>query len=99
MKLNRRTFMAGTAATGLIGLGSTPSWSQDKVVKIGMPMDFTRVYTFVTSEYAQGHRDYLTLINDRGGAGGYKKVAHNTHHRHENPRASEGYEREKRGGA
>src|SRR6185295_4441627 len=75
MKLNRRTFMAGTAATGLIGLGSTPSWAQDKVVKIGMPMDFTRVYTFVTSEYAQGHRDYLTLINDRGGAGGYKILA------------------------
>jgi branched-chain amino acid transport system substrate-binding protein len=99
MKLNRRTFMAGTAATGLIGLGSTPSWSQDKVVKIGMPMDFTRVYTFVTSEYAQGHRDYLTLINDRGGAGGYKIVADITDHGNDIPRAIEAYERMKREGA
>ena len=95
MKLNRRTFMAGTAATTLAGLGG-PAFAQDKVVKIGMPMDFTRVYTFVTSEYAQGHRDYLTLVNDAGGAGGYKIVADITDHGNDIPRAIEAYERMKR---
>lgn len=98
MSLNRRTFMAGTAATTLIGLGG-PSWAQDKVVRIGMPMDFTRVYTFVTAEYAQGHRDYLTLVNDRGGVNGYKIVADITDHGNDIPRAIEAYERMKREGA
>src|SRR3954453_4133848 len=99
MKLNRRTFMAGTAATGLIGLGSTPSWAQDKIEKIGFPRDFTRVYTFVTSEFAQGHRDYPTLLNDAGGAAGYKIVADITDHGNDIPRAIEAYERMKREGA
>ena len=98
MKLDRRTFLAGTAATGLFGLGR-PAFAQEKVVKLGMPMDFTRVYTFVTAEYAQGHRDYLTLINDRGGVGGYKIVADITDHANDVPRAIEAYERMKREGA
>ena len=88
MKLDRRNFMAGTAATTLAGF-NTPVFAQDKIVKIGMPMDFTRVYTFVTAEYAQGHRDYLTLINDAGGAGGYKIVADITDHGNDIPRAIE----------
>ena len=99
MKLDRRTFLAGTAAaTGVTGFGR-PLFAQEKVVKIGMPMDFTRVYTFVTSEYAQGHRDYLTLINDRGGVNGHKIVADITDHANDIPRAIEAYERMKREGA
>jgi branched-chain amino acid transport system substrate-binding protein len=98
MRLDRRTFMAGTAATTLAGF-SSPVFAEDKIVKIGMPMDFTRVYTFVTAEYAQGHRDYLTLINDAGGAGGYKILADITDHGNDIPRAIEAYERMKREGA
>jgi branched-chain amino acid transport system substrate-binding protein len=98
MKLDRRTFLASTAATTLAGF-NTPVFAQDKVVKIGMPMDFTRVYTFVTAEYAQGHRDYLTLLNDSGGAAGYKIVADITDHGNDIPRAIEAYERMKREGA
>ena len=99
MKLNRRTFMAGHRGHDAVRASARPSWAQDKVVKIGMPMDFTRVYTFVTSEYAQGHRDYLTLINDRGGVSGYKIVADITDHGNDIPRAIEAYERMKREGA
>lgn len=98
MKLDRRDFLAGTAATALAGV-SAPAFAQDKVVKIGMPMDFTKVYTFVTAEYAQGHRDYLTLVNDSGGAGGYKILADITDHGNDIPRAIEAYERMKREGA
>ncbi len=97
MKLDRRTFLAGTAAAGVAGLGR-PAFAQEKVVKLGMPMDFTRVYTFVTAEYAQGHRDYLTLINDRGGVSGYKILADITDHANDVPRAIEAYERMKREG-
>ncbi|HMK78855.1 MAG TPA: ABC transporter substrate-binding protein [Xanthobacteraceae bacterium] len=99
MKLDRRDFLAGTAAMTLSAAGTAPAFAQDKVVKIGMPMDFTRVYTFVTAEYAQGHRDYLTLINDSGGAGGYKILADITDHGNDIPRAIEAYERMKREGA
>ncbi|MDQ8727473.1 ABC transporter substrate-binding protein [Bradyrhizobium sp. LHD-71] len=98
MNVDRRTFIASTAATMLTGTTVT-TWAQDRIVKIGMPMDFTRVYTFVTAEYAQGHRDYLTLINDRGGAGGYKILADITDHGNDIPRAIEAYERMKREGA
>ena len=98
MKLNRRDFVAGTAATTVLGLGGR-SLAQEKVIKIGMPMDFTRVYTFVTAEYSQGHRDYLTLINDRGGVNAYKIVADITDHGNDLPRAIEAYERFKREGA
>lgn len=98
MRLDRRTFMAGTAAAGLVGFGK-PALAQEKVVKIGMPMDFTRVYTFVTAEYSQGHRDYLTLVNERGGVNGHKIVADITDHANDIPRAIEAYERMKREGA
>jgi branched-chain amino acid transport system substrate-binding protein len=99
MKLNRRTFVAGTAAAATFAGFGTPLRAQEKVIKIGMPMDFTRVYTFVTSEYAQGHRDYLTLVNDRGGVNGHKIVADITDHANDVPRAIEAYERMKREGA
>ena len=74
MKLTRRTFVAGTAATALIGM--RPAFAADeKIVRFGMPQDFTKIYTFVTAEYSQGQRDYFSLINARGGVGGYKIVA------------------------
>ena len=42
MKLNRRTFVAGTAATALIGL--RPAFAADeKIVRFGMPQDFTKI--------------------------------------------------------
>ena len=73
MKLTRRSFVASTAATALIGL--RPALAADeKVVRFGMPQDFTKIYTFVTAEYSQGQRDYFSLINGRGGVGGYKIV-------------------------
>ena len=65
MKLDRRAFLAGTAATvampGTIDFAS----AQEKVIRFAMPQDFTRVYTFVTAEYSQGQRDYITLVNER----------------------------------
>src|SRR6266849_9533377 len=64
MKLDRRAFLAGTAATvampGMIDFAS----AQEKVIRFAMPQDFTRVYTFVTAEYSQGQRDYITLVNE-----------------------------------
>jgi ABC-type branched-subunit amino acid transport system substrate-binding protein len=97
MKLTRRSFVASTAATALIGL--RPALAADeKVIRFGMPQDFTKIYTFVTAEYSQGQRDYFSLINGRGGVGGYKIVADVSDHANDLPRAIEAYERLKREG-
>ena len=96
MKLDRRTFLAGTAATlampGTIDFAS----AQEKVIRFAMPQDFTRVYTFVTAEYSQGQRDYITLVNERGGINGYRIVADVSDHGNDLPRAIEAYEKAKR---
>jgi branched-chain amino acid transport system substrate-binding protein len=97
MRLTRRSFVASTAATALAGL--RPALAADeKVVRFGMPQDFTKIYTFVTAEYSQGQRDYFSLINGRGGVNGYKILADVSDHANDLPRAIEAYERLKREG-
>lgn len=100
MAINRRILLSGTAAavaapailpTGVLG--------QERVIRFSMPQDFTRIYTFVTSEYSQGQRDYFTLINERGGINGHRIVADISDHANDMPRAIEAYERAKREGA
>ncbi|OYU47809.1 MAG: ABC transporter substrate-binding protein [Rhizobiales bacterium PAR1] len=100
MKMTRRTFVA-SAAAGIAAptICTTGAFAQEKVVRISAPQDFTRIYTFVTSEYSQGQRDYFTLINERGGVGGYKLVIDVSDHANDLPRAIEAYERGKREGA
>ena len=97
MKLTRRTFVASTAATALIGMRPAGA-ADEKVIHFGMPQDFTKIYTFVTAEYSQGQRDYLSLINARGGINGYTIFADVSDHANDLPRAIEAYERLKREG-
>lgn len=100
MNMKRRTFLTGSAAAAIasqfpIRLAS----AQDKVIRFAMPQDFTKVYTFVTAEYSQGQRDYLSLVNGRGGINGYQIVADVSDHGNDLPRAIEAYERAKSEGA
>jgi len=67
--------------------------AQDKVIKLGFALDFTKVYTFVSSEYSQGQRDYLSLINARGGVKGYRLDATVVDHGNEPQRGIEAFER------
>jgi branched-chain amino acid transport system substrate-binding protein len=100
MAVNRRIFVSGTAAALAVpAISTTGAFAQDKVVRFTLAQDFTRIYTFVTSEYNQGQRDYFTLINERGGVAGYKIVADVSDHANDLPRAIEAYERGKREGA
>ena len=73
--------------------------AQTKTVKFGMPQDFTVVYTFVTAEYSQGYRDYITMINERGGAGGVKIELMIADHGNAIQRGLEAYDRMTRDGA
>ena len=97
MSLTRRTFVAGTAAATFAGVRLAAA-ADEKIIRFGMPMDFTKIYTFVTAEYSQGQRDYFSLINGRGGINGYKIDAEVSDHANDLPRAIEAYERLKREG-
>ena len=87
--------LAGAAALGLAWTGAS---AQEKVIKFGFAQDFTKVYTFVSSEYSQGQRDYLALINARGGIKGHRFEATVIDHGNEPQRGIEAYERFKADG-
>ena len=75
MKPIRRTLLGtGLAATAAVTLGLPRgrALAQGKdPLKFATLMDFTRVYTFVTSEYSQGQQDYIRLVNAEGGVDGH----------------------------
>jgi branched-chain amino acid transport system substrate-binding protein len=92
--------MSTTAAVlAAPAVASKGAFAQEKVIRFTLSQDFTRIYTFVTSEYSQGQRDYFTLVNERGGINGYKIVVDVSDHANDLPRAIEAYERGKREGA
>lgn len=100
MQIDRRNLITGAATAAV--LSQVPfkvAFGQDKTIRFLMTQDFTRVYTFVTAEYSQGQRDYITLFNERGGINGYKILAEVTDHGNDLPRAVESYERAKGQGA
>lgn len=103
MKPTRRHLLTGAAAAAAFAslpLGRASLAQQGgKTIRFALPMDYTRVYTFVTSEYAQGQQDYIALINGRGGIGGYTIVTDVSDHANDQPRAIEAYERAKAQGA
>jgi len=98
MKLNRRQVLAGAGASLVTGLMPRLLMAQEKVIKFGFPQDFTRVYTFLAVEYSQGQRDYISLVNARGGVDGWKIQAEVVDTGNEVPRGIEAYERFKRDG-
>lgn len=97
MKIGRRQLMVASAAA--LAAGYVPHvLAQEKVIKFGMAQDFTKVYTFVTAEYSQGQRDYLSLVNARGGVSGWEIQASIVDTGNETQRGIEAYERFKRDG-
>ncbi|MBX3453269.1 ABC transporter substrate-binding protein [Ferrovibrio sp.] len=96
MQIDRRNMLAGMGAAALASqVPVRVAFGQDKTIRFLLTQDFTRVYTFVTAEYSQGQRDYISLINERGGIGGHKIVAEVSDHGNDLPRAIESYERAK----
>lgn len=84
---------------GLVALLTGAASAQDRTVKFGFPVDYTKVYTFVTEEWIQGSVDYLQLMNLKGGVGGYTFEWLVTDTGNEPQRGIEAYERFKREGA
>jgi branched-chain amino acid transport system substrate-binding protein len=94
--MKRSLTLLGLAASLALAGGAA---AQEKVIKFGFAQDFTKVYTFVSSEYSQGQRDYLALINARGGIKGNRFEATVIDHGNEPQRGIEAYERFKSDGA
>src|SRR5208337_3030836 len=90
------TSHAGLAALLLLGAGAH---AQTQPVKIGAALDFTKVYTFVSNEYSQGQRDYISLLNARGGIKGTPVELETVDTGNEPQRGIEAYERFKNEGA
>ncbi len=90
--------LATLVGAATLALAFNGAWAQEKVIKFGFAQDFTKVYTFVSSEYSQGQRDYLSLINARGGIKGYTFQATVVDHGNEPQRGIEAYERFKADG-
>lgn len=86
-------------ALGLVALLAGPAPAQQTTIKFGFPVDYTKVYTFVTEEWIQGSVDYLQLVNLKGGAGGYTFEWQVADTGNEPQRGIEAYERFKREGA
>jgi len=98
MQSTRRHILASAGAGLAAGLIPRALMAQEKVIKFGFPQDFTKVYTFLAVEYSQGQRDYLSLVNARGGVQGWHIQAEVVDTGNEVQRGIEAYERFKRDG-
>ena len=93
----RKTALSAVLAAGAsFGLAAP---MQAEEIKFGLLQDFTAVYTFVTGEYNQGQRDYLTLINEEGGVEGHTFTAIVRDTGNQPQRGIEAYNRAKEEGA
>ncbi|GGF52514.1 ABC transporter permease [Azorhizobium oxalatiphilum] len=100
MSVTRRTLLSQAAVIALATqFRIDPAAAQEKVIRFAMPQDFTKIYTFVTAEYSQGQKDYIALVNARGGINGYRILAEVSDQGNDLPRAIEQYERAKSQGA
>jgi len=89
--------LSAFAALSLLAAGS--ALAQTKPIKVGAALDFTKVYTFLTAEYSQGQRDYVSLLNARGGINGTPVELETVDTGNEPQRGIEAYERFKNEGA
>lgn len=97
MNRYKNGLMAATLAAAMATAGSAAA--QEDAIKFGLLQDFTAVYTFVSGEYNQGQRDYLTLVNEEGGLDGTMFEAIVRDHGNEPQRGIEAYNRAKEEGA
>ncbi len=94
-----RRLSSYSALAALLLLGSGSAYAETKTIKVGTALDFTKVYTFVTNEYSQGQRDYVSLLNGRGGIKGTPVELEIVDTGNEPQRGIEAYERFKNDGA
>ncbi len=88
-----------TALALAAGLAAAAPAAAQAPIKVGTALDFTAVYTFVTAEYSQGQRDYISLVNAKGGIKGHPVEIMVVDTGNQPQRGIEAYERFKNEGA
>ena len=73
--------------------------ADDAPIKIGTALDFSVLYTHAVPEYSQGQRDFVSLINGRGGIKGHPLELIIVDHGSDVQRGIDAYQRFKREGA
>jgi branched-chain amino acid transport system substrate-binding protein len=86
------------ALSAALVIGAAAADAQNQPIKVGTALDFTKVYTFVTAEYSQGQRDYISLLNAHGGIKGTPVEIEIVDTGNEPQRGIEAYERFKNEG-
>lgn len=97
MKHFVKNLTTAVALSAVMGVG--PAMAEKAPIKFATALDFTAVYTFLTDEYSQGQRDYITLINEKGGVDGHKIDLSVSDTGNQPQRGIEAYNRAKRDGA
>lgn len=94
----KKLSLSAALLAGVLAFGAAQAQAKDPI-KFAAPLDYTAVYTFLTNEYAQGQKDYITMINDAGGIDGHK-IEYSTSDTGNQPqRGIEAYNRAQRDGA
>src|SRR5689334_25443417 len=86
-------------AAGTLAVGAGGALAQKKEVVFGMQCDRTGPTATVGTVLCPGYRDYIDLINSKGGVEGYKIKVTEIDHEYKVPPAMEAHERFKKEGA
>jgi branched-chain amino acid transport system substrate-binding protein len=94
-KLMTAALLAAAVALAAV----TSALADDAPIKVGTVLDFTSFYALFVPQYSQGQRDYVTLVNGRGGVGGHSIELIILDHGNDVARGIEAYQRVKNEGA
>ena len=94
-----KSWLGVAAAAATLALGAGEAFAQQKEVVFGMQCDRTGPTATVGTVLCPGYRDYIDLVNSKGGVEGYKIKVIEVDNEYKVPPAMEAHERFKKEGA
>lgn len=91
--------LGAAAMAGILAFGAGEAFAQGKEVVFGMQCDRTGPTATVGTVLCPGYRDYIDLVNSKGGVEGYKIKVIEVDNEYKVPPAMEAHERFKKEGA
>jgi branched-chain amino acid transport system substrate-binding protein len=94
-----RSGLGAALAAGVLAFGAGEAFAQQKEVVFGFQCDRTGPTALVGTVLCPGYRDYIDLVNSKGGVEGYKIRVVEVDNEYKVPPAMEAHERFKKEGA
>ena len=91
--------LGAAAMAGILAFGAGEAFAQGKEVVFGMQCDRTGPTATVGTVLCPGYRDYIDMVNSKGGVEGYKIKVIEVDNEYKVPPAMEAHERFKKEGA